>query len=484
MSILKWSGRALCVAMLAAPLAACDFLNPIVEDPNAVPAASADQLLVGVQVSHYVMEEGQSSRLASVWTQQMDGTDRQFITLAEYVLTEQDAGDIMDVMYIGGGLVDIRKGIAAAMVDGRRAYAGIFKVLEAHIMGMTAAEYGDLPYSEAVNPEITQPALDTQAEINTAVLAKLDEAIADLQSGAGAGPGGADFAYGGDFTKWIAAAHTLKARFNLHWVEAEGNSRYTAARDEALQGILAASGDWLADHSTSFTETFFWRQFQRDRSGYIQAGKFMTDLMNTNADPRMRYLYSFGDPAAGLGDTVIGSDVGTGVPTDPETQASELACGPVRTEGCLGFGYGSAEFDFPILTCAENYFIIAEAEYFVGTEANAIAALDNALQCAEDLWVTRYGIATMDLQTLMDRNDGMSGPTLLQEIMEQKYVHQFLSRDTWNDYKRVCTPGITPFAGGTVPGRFYYSNNERESNENVPPPAQQPVRNANDPNPC
>ncbi len=84
----------------------------------------------------------------------------------------------------------------------------------------------------------------------------------------------------------------------------------------------------------------------------------------------------------------------------------------------------------------------------------------------------------------MLRNDGMTGAALFTELMEQKYSHMFLHRELWNDYKRACTPGITPFGGLSVPRRLLYSNNERESNENVPPPSGQPLFNWNDPNPC
>ena len=51
MSIRKWSGRALCVAVLAGSLTACDFIQPITEDPNTVPSATLDQLIVGSSVN-------------------------------------------------------------------------------------------------------------------------------------------------------------------------------------------------------------------------------------------------------------------------------------------------------------------------------------------------------------------------------------------------------------------------------------------------
>src|SRR5690606_30714384 len=109
-------------------------------------------------------------------------------------------------VYTGGGLVDLRRAIALAEEDGRRVYAGILKIHEAFVIGMAASVFGDIPYSEAVTEGIDDPALDEQAAVYAAVLALLDEAIADLGSGTGAGPGTVDFNFSGDATRWTRVA--------------------------------------------------------------------------------------------------------------------------------------------------------------------------------------------------------------------------------------------------------------------------------------
>jgi hypothetical protein len=209
-------GRALGGAvLLTALLAGCDFIKPVDVDPNAVPTATVDQLLIGATVNSYLQAEGQSSRVPAVWLQQMAGTDRQFSIIDQYIITNTNASGAYSDVYTGGGLVDIRQALALAQEQGFRAYGGIFKVYEAFLVGGAASIFGDVSYSEAVNPEISEPALDTQESVYAAVLALLDEAIADLASGEGPGPGGIDLVYGGDFDAWIAAAQSLKARLNL-----------------------------------------------------------------------------------------------------------------------------------------------------------------------------------------------------------------------------------------------------------------------------
>jgi hypothetical protein len=80
---------------------------------------------------------------------------------------------------------------------------------------------------------------------------------------------------------------------------------------------------------------------------------------------------------------------------------------------------------------------------------------------------------------------GLSGTALFEEIMKQKFIGLFLELETWNDYKRTCLPARVPAPGhSAIPGRWLYSINERQTNENVPPPEEQPARNANDPAAC
>src|SRR5690606_18131313 len=156
------------------------------------------QLFTGVEVNTFFLSEGQISRIASIWTQQMAGTDRQFAIIDTYRLNEEDADDEFSAIYTGGGLVDVRDAIAQAEEDGRRVYAGILKVHEAFIIGTAASMFGAIPYSEATNPEIANPVLDDQATVYAALQARLDEAIADLESGEGQGPAEVDMNFGGD----------------------------------------------------------------------------------------------------------------------------------------------------------------------------------------------------------------------------------------------------------------------------------------------
>jgi hypothetical protein len=440
-------GRVLATLLTTVFLGACEFISPTETNPNAVPTASLDQLFTGIQVNSFLLAETQWSRIPALWTQQMAGTDRQMAIIDSYIIDEESADDEFNAIYTGGGLVDLREGIALAEEAGRLAYAGILRIHEAYMFGMAASIYGDIPYSEAANPEFDEPSLDDQALVYSAVQSLLDQAISDLGAGQGVGPGAVDMNFAGNAARWIAVAHTLKARFHLHWAEVNGNTAYQAALSQAQQGITSPDGNWNAIHSTSATENNLWYQFMRDRSGYISAGDYLVPMMVTDSDPRLPFYFS---EASGGGYAARSSE--------------------------LGLAYGAPDFDFPIVTCSENAFIMAEAHFELGNEGAARTAAMAGLACQEALWNVDLSPRAADL-------DAASGTALREEIMGQKYVALFLNGEVWNDYRRTCLPAITERPGG-MPARLYYGQQERQSNENIPEAGQQPLRNDNDPNPC
>jgi hypothetical protein len=437
------------VTLVTLAVGACDFISPVESNPNSVPEATVDQLFISAQVVSFFLSSGGLSRISALWTQQMTGKARQHLAFDLYDISDADFEDEFNAMYTQGGLVDIRQAIAQAEAANRLTYAGILKIHEAYLVGLIASFYGDIPYSEAVNPDIETPVLDDQAAVYTAVQALLDDAISDL-AGGGVGPGALDLNFQGSAARWTAVANTLKARFHMHWVEVNGSASATAARTAALAGVAEVAGNWRARFSSASTESNIWYQFDVDRGGDVGAGDFLVPLMVANADPRIGDYFSESTPGV------------------YEARASWLA----------EPGFGDADFDLPIVTCSENYFILAEAEYLVGTEAAARTAANSALDCEEALW----GVDLSGVQTTIN---GLSGAALFDEIMEQKYIAMFLNPESFNDYKRTCRPAITERAAG-MPGRLFYASQERLTNPNVPPTGTDPndKYNDNDPTPC
>jgi hypothetical protein len=475
MSFPRWSGRALCAALTAVSLAACDgFVSSDTTNPNQIADPTLDQLFIPVQVNTFFFNEADVGRITSVLVQQMGGTARQAASWDTYVLNEDDADLDFSAVYAQGGLIGVQSAEQRATDADRITYRGILEVHEAYLIGMAASVWGDIPYSEAAKPDITAPKRDAQHDVYAAVQQLLDAAITDLASGQGAGPGPADLNFGGDPARWTAVANTLKARFYMHWVEAQakgvagaetacGGNCLSNAIAAAQKGIQSSAGDWANLHSASATEQNLWYQFTQQRSGDVASGAYLVNLLNGGTpgdtdddDPRLALFFTEGTgPNEG---EFVGSPAGA-----PNASASQLS----NEAGKLG----AADAALGFVTCSENQFILAEAQYRSGSEPAALAALNAGRACE----ASRWGVTLPPLS-------GLSGAALLDAIRTQKYIALVLNIEAYNDFKRSGLPGFEPANDQGVPGRLFYGSTERESNsDNIPTPNDQPPRNENDP---
>jgi starch-binding outer membrane protein, SusD/RagB family len=436
------------VLALAGTLSGCgDFLTgPRLgdDDPNRpTPGATRDQLFVGMQLRTFIQQEGNLARMAGIWTQQFAGTGQQYIPFGTFEFNETDFNGDFNNNYIAAGLVAHREVIESAEAAGDRIYAGIAKIHHAMVFGTVASIWGDIPYTEAARG-IANPALTPQAEVYDSVQMHLSEAIAHLQAGGGFNPGALDMVYGASgaatqIQQWIQAANTLKARYYMHW------GQYAEARTAAQNGISTSANNWRTFHTSTSAEENIWHQFQRQRAGYMLAGAHLVELMEQRNDPRLPDYFSQ------VGGEYRGAEPGVGGSSFSNISAER----------------DDPTYRQPIVTYAENQLILAEANYRLNDEPAARTHLNN--------------VRTMVGQPAIDA----SGPALLQEILTEKYIALFQNVEVWMLYKRTCSQELTPVPGKRVPGRLYYSTDEKNVNTNIPEPTDPAYqRNANDPGLC
>jgi starch-binding outer membrane protein, SusD/RagB family len=309
-------------------------------------------------------------------------------------------------------------------------------------VGLAAAIWGDIPYSEAVS-NTEDPALDPQQQVYAAVQGKLDTAITLLTAGTGAGPGAVDLYYAGDKSKWLRLAHTLKARYHMHVAERVGQSAYQAALAESQLGLQPGDNflGIAGDNPQSYNA---WYQFTViQRAGYMFAGSFLVDLLRQRNDPRLSRYF-------------LPNAQGQFVGADPGDQTSSVFSGFTVEE--------NPAYRQPIVTWQENELIKAEAAFRLGNTALALQAVNRVRVDA--------GLPPLASVTL-------------NQILEELYIVLFQNPEVWSVWKRTCYPALTPAPGSTaIPGRLLYAAGERNANPNVPAPGQQPARNWNDPAGC
>lgn len=441
-------------------------------DPNNPTVATIQTLLVGIQGGQFAFQEGTVPTMVCMWMQQCGATNGRYVEQAgRYVFGAGSNiganGTDWATIYTGGGLIDMDTIAKLATAAGDSVYLGIDLVWKAFTLGSATDLWGSIPYTQIRTS--TTPALDSQLVLYDTVQAMLSTAIRKLTSGVATLPTPHDLVFGGDPAKWIAVAHTLKARYFLHTVEAAANGKlggrtaanvFTDALAEATVGISDATGasDFRSFHTgQGYPQSNAWFTFQDNSAfgGDLESGKALVDYMNARSDPR-RADYFCQNSAGGY----AGDDFNV-----PQADVSAFDCEPTRF---------SAAFRVPFATYQENQLILAEANFALGNNAAANTNLNNAL-------------AVVPLPA-----DTVTGPTLLDSIMMEKYVVMFQNIEALSDYRRTCIPALVPVAPNVlglpaVPGELFYPQTERNANSNVPTESQEVaagVRPQSDVHPC
>lgn len=418
------------------------------KDPNRATEVSSDLLFVAIQPNMYGILTGPLGMIPTMFLQQMSGVSQHWSSFELYEISINEFDGSWNDVYLGGGLVDIKVVKEQAEAAGSRTMLGITEVWEALMMGTVSGLWGDMPYSQASQPdEFPQPVYDKQSAIQSAVLALLDKAIADLTAGQAVFDGTLDFSYGGNTDKWIRTAHTIKARFLINWAETTP-ANYALALAEAQQGISSYDDNLRAKHTTTSGEESMWWQFESARFGYAKTGKFFIDLLKADNDPRLEiYIEKDQD----------GNYVGSG-PGENNGSASWLNSKTL----------GAKDWDTEIVTWGEGRFIIAEAQYNAGLEDAALATLDAIQEGLEAKWAD-YLPGYDPAADPFPRYSGLTGDALLKAIMMEKYKALFLNVQIWHDWKRTAYPllPVTP-KNRRIPRRMLYSVDELGTNPNVP----------------
>jgi starch-binding outer membrane protein, SusD/RagB family len=427
------------------------------ENPNSPVSASTEALFVATQARQFVLQQGQLARQSAIWTQQMSGIFNQQLEWgSRYNVTENDISAAFSGFYIGGGLLDMRKLQAAAQAAGDARLQGIAKILEGMAMGTATSLWGDIPYREAVNPDFPAPKLDPQEQVYADVQTVLSEGI-QLLGSAPSTAYPADLIFNGNSGRWVRAANTLKARYHLHVAPRVGQAAYQAAVTAAEAGInevpttpLAArngqgAGDLRAFHGTTLSDANIWSQFYEARTD-LAASERMVGVLVAREDPRLSLYFKKATDDAWRGANQFGLGP---APYSPLNDTDRL----FRT------------FRQPMVTWAENQFILAEAKFQLNRPADALTHVNNVR--------TAMGLTAL------------SGPITLEQIMVEKWIAQFQNVDAYSDYRRTCFPVLVPAGSdptrpaASVPGRLPYGQAERLQNPNVPAPASAPAKNWN-----
>ena len=440
----------------------CEELNEGVnENPNDIIVSDVEErlFLTGGMLANVQIQLGHLNRISGMYSGQLIGYSSLYSNIYGLSLSTAESNGTWNALYVGV-LTNMRHIIANSNNDLLR---GIAMVVEAHAFGTAASLFGDIPYSEAGNSEIQDPVFDSQVQVYSQVIARLDEAITILNS-ASSGSIPEDIYFGGDKAKWIAAANTLKARFYLHQKD------YPSALTAAQNGIGSASGDmrFIPGDAAQEDDNLFWMILEGSRGGDIGNDDGVTDS----------YLLELIDPA--------NSSSRNNAKTDETARRGFYFVNPAS--GSDNDGIIEKMQPQNMVTFFENKLIMAEAAARGGTVTSGLPHLnqvrawlndggnlnDNYLGQAHRY--DPYVEADFNFGGIENADNITPTNAFLREVIEERYVSGFGMHMPYNDIRRlrksdgaIAVPYVMYNSDNTrKPERMPYATNELNSNSNAP----------------
>jgi len=278
------------IALSLVVVSACDL--DLLEDPNVVTPETADPTLVlnSVQLSfagHFSGTSFLGERLSRMMSQPNN--------LYEQAYVPVNFNGQWTTAYINL-FNDIKLVEQLGEERNLPKHLGMARFFKAYAMVNMVDWFGDIPFSEALDPATTfNPNYDSGASVYAAALSVLDQAAANFAAPATPGPP-QDLYYGGDWSKWIKAINTMKLKIHLNQrLVDQGGS--TSAINALIAGgnLMGPGDDFVFRYGTNFTDPAAqhprYGQYNNGGGGDYHSTWYMWHLTEAKGfdDPRVRY---------------------------------------------------------------------------------------------------------------------------------------------------------------------------------------------------
>lgn len=371
-------------------------------------------------------------------------------------------------------------------------YEAVARIMKALGFQLLVDAYNDVPYTDALKGGDNLTPTYTDAKVIYKDLAdQLDKAIATIKKGqttAGVVPLSTnDVMFGGDMTKWIQFANTLKLRIILH---SNGKVTFTNTNFDAA-GFLTEDAminpGYTRDNAKQNPKWNTW--------GFGYTGSDANKAWMPNI-----FVYSFYSGAklsdAGRGAAIYYKFPSTGTNRlgveSNSIQSSPSGSFWYPSNNRSGASAGNAtgvlkgpNAPMPVITAAESYFLQAEAlvrGILTTGDANAlfnsgIVASFRYLYMLPD--GTTSGDPDGDAATYITDNSASylvnfslatTTAQKIEAIITQKYIalNMVNSDEAWNEYRRTHYPAIISTAGATGIQTFASSVSESTAPDKLP----------------
>lgn len=427
------------------------FFDVNVDPNNPADVTPALALPSGLSGSAYVLG-GYYLALGGFWSQHYAQAPAasQWADWETYNLTEDDLNRQFTLLY-AGALNDYEYVRKITAPEGNWKYYTIATLMQAYTFQVLADLYDKVPFTEALKGSANlQPHYDNGTVVYDSLLARIDNSISkDFNLSSVKTPGAEDMIFGGDITKWVKFANTLKLKMYLRYVNVDANKYKTqivALLNE--NNFLTTDAKFAAFKAEQTGYNPFYNTFVDRLTGNINANKTLMDYLVNNTDPRRTKIFTASVTGANYNAVATGD-------------SKNLSGKTIKDFATPTVGNVSPVYFF---TKEEVLFLIAEAQARYGTAAAAETAFNAAVAASQTSW----GVATADLKAYPYNG--------LESILVQKWIAAANKNgiESFFDYNRTGYPNFfsesltSTLQPGQRPKRLFFPDNERKTNANTP----------------
>lgn len=341
-------------------------------------------------------------------------------------------------------------GLSSAEITNRIA---IIDIMSSYVFSALVDTFGDIPYSEALDPDNLNPAYDDARTVYNDLISRLNAAVSSIDVDGGGFPAEQDLLYGGDMEQWVKFANSLKLRMGMRLADVDKAASVEIVNSAIAAGVFESNDDNASLNylgSTPNTSPVYEDLVLSGRQDFVAANT-LVNVMNSFDDPR-RSVYFRENLGA---NTFKGGTYGTANNYNNFTQVGDALHTP--------------ELPGTILNYAEVEFLKAEAIERGGYNVTGTAAMhyNMGIEASFDQW----GLSEQAYQSYISHpkvNYASAPGDWKQKIGIQLWLALYNQGfEGWNTWRRLDFTALNPPPGmvfADIPIRFTYPLEEAQLN--------------------
>ena len=352
--------------------------------------------------------------------------------------------------------------IEAELADGTSALPDVvlqnriaaINIMEGYVYHTLVDAFGDVPYSEALDPDNINPAYDDAKTIYMSVLANLKTAVANINTDAAGFPEAQDPMYHGDMEGWKKFGNSLRLRMAMRLADVDPAASKTIVNEAITSGVFESNAD-NADmeylSASPNTSPIYEDLVLSGRKDFVAANTII-DVMQSLDDPR-RAVYFDDNLGAGV---FKGGIYGSANNYSSFTQIGDALRVP--------------ELPGVLMTYAEVEFLLAEAAErggYTAVEGTAAMHYNAGIEASFNQWGLSDALAQEYISQPLVNYASAPG-TWKQKIGLQLWLALYNQGfEAWNTWKRFDFVGLLAPPGmslADVPLRLIYPLEEAQLN--------------------